>query len=116
MDTDNLTLLKVNLIPAAVDALDEAADLAGLSRTDVVNRALQAYAALLAAGLARAEDPIRLSFDSGPGRRFDVIVLGEGCPQPVVEVASPWLGLATILGCLAVLTALCFGAAWLVLK
>jgi hypothetical protein len=36
----------VNLIPKAWDAANETASLLGLSRTDVINRALQAYAFL----------------------------------------------------------------------
>jgi hypothetical protein len=36
----------VNLIPKAWDAANETAERLGLSRTDVINRALQAYAFL----------------------------------------------------------------------
>ena len=36
----------INLIPKAWDAANETADRLGLSRTDVINRALQAYAFL----------------------------------------------------------------------
>lgn len=43
-----LTKLTVNLLPAAIEALNEAADLCGDSRTDTVNRALQVYARLVA--------------------------------------------------------------------
>jgi hypothetical protein len=44
---DNLTKLTVNLIPEAVIALDQAADIANNSKTDTVNRALQVYAFLV---------------------------------------------------------------------
>ena len=40
------TRITVNLIPRAVAALDQARAITGLSQTDVVNRALQAYAFL----------------------------------------------------------------------
>lgn len=42
---DELTKLTVNLIPRSVAALDAAALTTGDSRSDVVNRALQLYAA-----------------------------------------------------------------------
>lgn len=35
--------LHVNLIPSAAAALDDASALEGLSRTDIVNRAIQVY-------------------------------------------------------------------------
>lgn len=38
-----LTKITVNLIPAAADALQNAADRDRLSRTDIMNRALQVY-------------------------------------------------------------------------
>lgn len=45
-DPDTLTRLVANLTEKSIAALDEAAILDGLSRTDVVNRALQLYAYL----------------------------------------------------------------------
>jgi hypothetical protein len=45
--TRDLTKLTVNLVPEAVTALDWAAQLAGDTRTDTVNRALQLYAILM---------------------------------------------------------------------
>lgn len=41
-----LTRLTVNLTPRATEAMDTTAELLGLSKTDTVNRALQAYAFL----------------------------------------------------------------------
>jgi hypothetical protein len=38
------TTITVTLIPQAAEALETAAGLTGLSRTDVINRALQLYA------------------------------------------------------------------------
>lgn len=40
---DDLTKVTVNLIPAAMRALETSAEIEGLSRTDVINRALLAY-------------------------------------------------------------------------
>lgn len=40
---EGLTRMTVNLVPASVAALDRAAELTGDSKTDIVNRALQAY-------------------------------------------------------------------------
>jgi hypothetical protein len=42
--TKDLTRLTVNLIRPAVDSLDQLADTTALSKTDIVNRALQIYA------------------------------------------------------------------------
>lgn len=44
---EDLTKLTVNLVPDAVEALAKAAELEQLSKTDVVNRALQLYASIL---------------------------------------------------------------------
>lgn len=44
---NQLTKFTVNLVPKAVASLQEAAQLGGISRSDVVNRALQAYVFLL---------------------------------------------------------------------
>lgn len=41
---EDLTLLKVNLVPKSTEALDEAARITGLSKTDCVNQAIQLYA------------------------------------------------------------------------
>ena len=49
----------VNLIPKAWEAANETAALLGLSRTDVINRALQAYAYLEAAIAAGSEILVR---------------------------------------------------------
>jgi hypothetical protein len=43
----NLTKMTVNLVPAADRALDEAAECAGSSKTDAVNKALTLYAFFL---------------------------------------------------------------------
>ena len=45
---EELTRLTVNLIPKADAALELAARVTGLSRTDTVNRALQFYAYMMA--------------------------------------------------------------------
>ena len=45
--SEELTKLTVNLIPAAVLALDQATQIEEDSRTDTVNRALQIYAFLV---------------------------------------------------------------------
>ena len=45
---DELTELKVNLIPLSVIALNKAAEITGDSRTDTINRALQLYAFICA--------------------------------------------------------------------
>lgn len=42
-----LTKLTVNLIPAAMEALNNTAERLGDTRTDTVNRALQLYAAII---------------------------------------------------------------------
>jgi len=47
-DTD-LMKLTVNLVPSAVTALADAAELSGHARTDTVNRALHVYAAIVEA-------------------------------------------------------------------
>lgn len=47
--SSELTRLTVNLIPKAAAALDEAVELSGDSRTDTINRAVQAYAFMLKA-------------------------------------------------------------------
>jgi hypothetical protein len=45
--THALTRLTVNLVPKAEAALDKAVELSGDSKTDTVNRAIQAYAYFL---------------------------------------------------------------------
>lgn len=42
-----LTKMTLNLIPAAVEALAHETDVSGLSRTDVMNRAVQLYSMLM---------------------------------------------------------------------
>jgi hypothetical protein len=44
-----MTKVTVNLVPAAMDALGRAAEYEELSKTDVINRAIQLYAALVTA-------------------------------------------------------------------
>lgn len=39
-----LTKISLNMIPRAVAAIEQAADITGDSRTDVINRAVQLYA------------------------------------------------------------------------
>lgn len=41
------TKMTLNLIPAAVDALSHEADISKLSRTDIMNRAIQLYSMLM---------------------------------------------------------------------
>lgn len=48
MSEQELTKLTVNLVPGAVVALNKAAEIEQLSKTDTVNRALQVWACLLA--------------------------------------------------------------------
>lgn len=43
-DPTSLTMLTVNLVPKAYQALVDASEITGDSRTDTVNRALQRYA------------------------------------------------------------------------
>ena len=43
VSSDSSTRITVSLIPKASAALDEAAERTGLSKTDIVNRALQLY-------------------------------------------------------------------------
>lgn len=50
-----LTEVKVNLVPAALAALENAAALNGHSKTDTVNRALQLYDIITAEMLSGAE-------------------------------------------------------------
>jgi hypothetical protein len=45
----DLTRTTVNLTPNAIAALNTAAELVGHSRTDVINRAIQIYAAIVQA-------------------------------------------------------------------
>ena len=45
-DTQTLRKITVNLIPKAWEAAEDTADRLSLTRTDVINRALQAYAFL----------------------------------------------------------------------
>ncbi len=47
MSDDDLTLARVNLTPRAVAAIGAAEGMTGMDRTDVVNRAVQVYAALV---------------------------------------------------------------------
>jgi hypothetical protein len=47
IETDDLTVLTVNLVPSAVDAMTAAAERCGDTRTDTVNRALQLYDVLI---------------------------------------------------------------------
>lgn len=60
-DTAGLTRLTVNLVPRALAALDLAAEHTGDSRTDIVNRALQVYAAVVRAGVGEV-----VAYDHGP--------------------------------------------------
>lgn len=46
MTTDDFTKISFNAIPRAVTAMELAADNAGLTRTDTLNRAIQLYAAV----------------------------------------------------------------------
>lgn len=50
-----LTKLTVNITPRSVVALEKAAEIEGLSKTDTVNRALQVWAYLLAEKAKGAE-------------------------------------------------------------
>lgn len=59
--TRALTKLTVNLVDNAMDALTKAAEITGDTRTDCVNRALQAYAEIVAA--TRSDTPTRLTWD-----------------------------------------------------
>jgi hypothetical protein len=56
---NGLNRVTVNLIPKAWDAVSETAERLQLSRTDVINRALQAYAWLEEEGAAGAEVFVR---------------------------------------------------------
>jgi hypothetical protein len=49
MTTEALTKITAYMTPDAMTALESAADRLGLSRTDTLNRAVQAYETLLAA-------------------------------------------------------------------
>ncbi len=59
----------VNLIPKAWEAANETASLLGLSRTDVINRALQAYAFFEQVVAAGSEVLVR----SGDGGELELV-------------------------------------------
>ena len=59
--TTDFHKVTVNLIPKAWEAANATAALLGLSRTDVINRALQAYAFLEQATAAGSEVLVRSS-------------------------------------------------------
>lgn len=63
--TRALTKLTVNLVDNATDALTKAHEITGDTRTDCVNRALQVYAAIVAA--TRAYAPTQMTFDEKDG-------------------------------------------------
>lgn len=54
-DPKELTRLTVNITPRSVVALEQAAGIEGLSKTDVVNRALEVWACLVAEQAKGAE-------------------------------------------------------------
>lgn len=54
MPETSLTKVSFNAVPNAMTALGVAADNAGLSRTDTLNRAVQTYAGMTTFGLWRA--------------------------------------------------------------
>jgi hypothetical protein len=74
MSDERLTKLTVNLTPAAMAALNHAADATTEHRTDTVHRALRVYAAIVDA--AQAERRERLEIDNllGDGRRYSITV------------------------------------------
>jgi hypothetical protein len=67
-----LTRTTVNLIAKSVTAIDEAAILDGLSRTDVVNRAVQLYAYLRK---AEADGDLLYLAPTGDLRRAERVVV-----------------------------------------
>jgi hypothetical protein len=71
-DRNDLTKLTVNLVPNAMAALDRAALVTGDTRTDTVNRALQAYAAIIDA--SNEDKPTELRWSATAGVR-DVRIL-----------------------------------------
>jgi uncharacterized protein (DUF1778 family) len=69
----DLTKLTVNLVPNAMAALDRAAQITGDTRTDTVNRALQAYVAIIEA--SNADKPTELRWDATTAGVRDVRIL-----------------------------------------
>lgn len=74
----NLTKLTVNLTPRAYDALQRAAEVTGDTRTDTVNRALQAYAALVEASHAGGNRMLRWDESAAGVGKTTVVVLPPG--------------------------------------
>lgn len=72
---------EIGLIPSAVQAREVAAQLTGLNRSDVVNRALQVYAAILTATAELGGDPasdeaeVRVAVPARSKRKFMVMHL-----------------------------------------
>lgn len=68
-----LTTITVNLVPASMVALRQATTLTGDTNTDTINRAVQAYAALLNASTLSTKT--RMTFDAfDDGRTVSVVV------------------------------------------
>lgn len=78
MGDRDLTKLTVNLVPKALDALNQAAELTGDTRTDTVNRALQAYAALVEASHAGGNCMLRWEASATGVGQTAVVVLPPG--------------------------------------
>ena len=71
-ETGEFHKVTVNLIPKAWNAANETTALLGLSRTDVINRALQAYA-WLERELAEGSEVIVRSKDGGVEQRLKLL-------------------------------------------
>lgn len=69
--SENLTALTVNLTELADAAMNETAELKGLSQTDVVNRALQVYAYIE----RHIESGGGIYVSSGPGSCLSELVI-----------------------------------------
>lgn len=77
-----LTKLIVNLVPAAAEALDRAADLTGDTKTDTVNRALQVYAMVLDASQKPTPQTVRWEPGStGVGGAAVLVLPPDGAPS-----------------------------------
>lgn len=67
--SDQLTTIKVNLLPGSVAALDAAAEQCGDTKTDTVNRALQLYQFVTK---VLDGQPRHMEFEHTDGRRVEI--------------------------------------------